>query len=230
MITSTIAKGRVKSINVDALMKMPGVIAVLTPQNAPKLAGREPECAGGAAAARRRCACRRCCRTTWSTTTASRSVSSSRTRSSTRPRRRWPRRSSYVEAAPALDISKEPKIPPEQVQPLGGERSYKRGDVDAGLASAAARVEHTYTTPLENHNPMEVHNTIACVGRRQAHRLRLDAGHLQRAQHARADVRHSDARTCASSRTSPAAASAARAARGRTRCSPRWRRSRSDGR
>jgi len=46
MITSTIAKGRVKSINVDALMKMPGVIAVLTPQNAPKLSG-----AGGTAGA-----------------------------------------------------------------------------------------------------------------------------------------------------------------------------------
>src|SRR5262249_28905685 len=68
---------------------------------------------------------------------------------------------SYVEAAPALDISKEPKIPADQVKPLGGERTYKRGDVETGLRSAAVKVEHTYTTPLENHNPMEVHNTIA---------------------------------------------------------------------
>ena len=39
--------------------------------------------------------------------------------------------------------------------------TYKRGDVDAGLREAAVRVDQTYTTPLENHNPMEVHNTIA---------------------------------------------------------------------
>src|SRR3569833_1577157 len=48
MITSTITKGHVKSIDTDALMKMPGVIAVLTPQNAPKLPGGKPnEQSGG---------------------------------------------------------------------------------------------------------------------------------------------------------------------------------------
>ena len=135
---------------------------------------------------------------------------------------------SYAEAAPALDISKEPKIAPEQVKPLGGERSYERGDVEAGLASAAAHVDHTYTTPLENHNPMEVHNTIAWWDGDKLDALRLDAGHLQRAQHARADVRHPARERARRRRTSPAAASAARAARGRTRCSPRWRRGRSE--
>jgi xanthine dehydrogenase YagR molybdenum-binding subunit len=33
--------------------------------------------------------------------------------------------------------------------------------VARGLADAAVRVEQTYTTPLENHNPMEVHGTVA---------------------------------------------------------------------
>ena len=38
---------------------------------------------------------------------------------------------------------------------------YVRGDVDAGLASADVRIDQTYTTPKENHNPMEPHAAIA---------------------------------------------------------------------
>ena len=60
-----------------------------------------------------------------------------------------------------LDWTKAPAIPPEQVHPLGGERTSRRGDVEGGLAAAAVSVDHTYITPLENHNPMEVHSTIA---------------------------------------------------------------------
>ena len=36
-----------------------------------------------------------------------------------------------------------------------------RGDPDGVLAAAAVRVEATYTTPVEHHNPMEPHATIA---------------------------------------------------------------------
>jgi xanthine dehydrogenase YagR molybdenum-binding subunit len=36
-----------------------------------------------------------------------------------------------------------------------------RGDTAAGLAAAATRVAATYTTPVETHNPMEPHATIA---------------------------------------------------------------------
>jgi xanthine dehydrogenase YagR molybdenum-binding subunit len=37
----------------------------------------------------------------------------------------------------------------------------KRGDIAASLAKSAVRVEETYTTPIQNHNPMEPHATIA---------------------------------------------------------------------
>ncbi|HEY4305186.1 MAG TPA: xanthine dehydrogenase family protein molybdopterin-binding subunit [Gemmatimonadaceae bacterium] len=202
MITSTIAKGNVKSINADALMQMPGVLAVLTPQNAPKLPGGKPNQpptaapadggsgssagaaggggggGGGGGAAK--------------PSGGGQSAPAAGAGAGTSPMRvptllqddavhyngqpigvvvadtfehataaAMAAKVSYAEQRPALDISKEPKIPPEQVKPLGGARSYKRGDVDGGLASAAAHVEHTYTTPIENHNPMEVHNTIA---------------------------------------------------------------------
>src|SRR5471032_547424 len=36
-----------------------------------------------------------------------------------------------------------------------------KGDVKTGLARADARVDAVYTTPIENHNPMEPHATIA---------------------------------------------------------------------
>jgi xanthine dehydrogenase YagR molybdenum-binding subunit len=36
-----------------------------------------------------------------------------------------------------------------------------RGDLAAGLAAAAARIDATFTAPIETHNSMEPHNTIA---------------------------------------------------------------------
>jgi len=45
----------------------------------------------------------------------------------------------------------------------GGQRSPDslRGDPDAAFAAAPVRVAQTYTTPVEHHNPMEAHATIA---------------------------------------------------------------------
>jgi xanthine dehydrogenase YagR molybdenum-binding subunit len=39
--------------------------------------------------------------------------------------------------------------------------SWKRGDPDQGLAGAAVTVDETYSTPVETHNPMEMHGTVA---------------------------------------------------------------------
>src|SRR5205823_98981 len=35
------------------------------------------------------------------------------------------------------------------------------GDVEAGLASAAVKLDATYTTPMIHHNPMEPHTAVA---------------------------------------------------------------------
>ena len=51
----------------------------------------------------------------------------------------------------------ESRLDPEPQNPS----DYQRGDPDAGLAAAAARVDATYTIPTEHHNPMETHATIA---------------------------------------------------------------------
>ncbi len=39
--------------------------------------------------------------------------------------------------------------------------AYQRGDAEGELAQAEVRLEATYTTPQENHNPMELHATTA---------------------------------------------------------------------
>jgi xanthine dehydrogenase YagR molybdenum-binding subunit len=44
---------------------------------------------------------------------------------------------------------------------MGGQPDSKRGDLTAGLARADVKVDARYTTPIENHNPMEPHATIA---------------------------------------------------------------------
>jgi len=49
---------------------------------------------------------------------------------------------------------------PKKAGPSGAADST-RGDLAAGLAKAAARIDATYTTPVENHNAMEPHATIA---------------------------------------------------------------------
>jgi xanthine dehydrogenase YagR molybdenum-binding subunit len=41
------------------------------------------------------------------------------------------------------------------------ESSWKRGDPDAALTSATVVVDETYVTPVETHNPMEMHGTVA---------------------------------------------------------------------
>ena len=41
------------------------------------------------------------------------------------------------------------------------ESSWKRGDPDVALTSAQVTVDETYVTPVETHNPMEMHGTVA---------------------------------------------------------------------
>ncbi|HKG96146.1 MAG TPA: xanthine dehydrogenase family protein molybdopterin-binding subunit, partial [Gemmatimonadaceae bacterium] len=71
-------------------------------------------------------------------------------------------RVTYAAEPAQLDMATGPRAPGSAVHPTGNEpKRTTRGDVERGLAEAAARVDHTYTTPLENHNPMEPHNTVA---------------------------------------------------------------------
>ncbi|HEY3990884.1 MAG TPA: xanthine dehydrogenase family protein molybdopterin-binding subunit [Acidobacteriaceae bacterium] len=68
-----------------------------------------------------------------------------------------------VEYEPAkfnVDPSLSDNLPPEG-QPRGPRVMSHRGDTDAAFASAAVKVDEVYTTPVETHNPMEMHATVA---------------------------------------------------------------------
>ncbi|WP_148861056.1 xanthine dehydrogenase family protein molybdopterin-binding subunit [Marinobacter fonticola] len=46
-------------------------------------------------------------------------------------------------------------------QSTGSENNHRRGDADAAFGQAAHRIDATYTTLVETHNPMELHATVA---------------------------------------------------------------------
>ena len=68
---------------------------------------------------------------------------------------------SYVGAPAALDFerAKAQAYPPKAI--MGGPVDSLRGDPVAASAPAAARFSAVYTTPIQHHNPMEPHATIA---------------------------------------------------------------------
>ena len=67
-----------------------------------------------------------------------------------------------VERAPAkldFEAARSDAYAPDAIN--GAPPDTRRGDVEAGLAAAAHRVELAYTTPFQHHNPMEPHATLA---------------------------------------------------------------------
>jgi len=60
------------------------------------------------------------------------------------------------------DVQK-PNVSPElnDEHALSQRVDSKRGDVESAFASAPVKVDETYVTPVETHNPMEMHATVA---------------------------------------------------------------------
>ena len=70
----------------------------------------------------------------------------------------------YAEETAATDIGRaEPALPTQENTDQGAARpaETRRGDPDGALASAEVKVDQTYIIPRENHNPIEMHVTIA---------------------------------------------------------------------
>jgi len=66
----------------------------------------------------------------------------------------------YEPAKFNVDSSLSDNLPAEG-QPGGPRTMSNRGDTDAAFASAAVKVDEIYITPVETHNPMEMHATVA---------------------------------------------------------------------
>jgi xanthine dehydrogenase YagR molybdenum-binding subunit len=146
MLQSTIPNGRITNMDTSRAERAPGVVAVITPSNALKLASPESRLSVlqdaqvhynnqpiGVVVAE----------TLHQAAYAASLV-----------------RVAYEEAPPKLDfVAGFPTS-------YAGEHSNEPGDVgwgdvDEGLRQADVKVEELYTTPIQHHNPMEPHATIA---------------------------------------------------------------------
>jgi xanthine dehydrogenase YagR molybdenum-binding subunit len=65
----------------------------------------------------------------------------------------------YQAERPQLDFDHAQRYIPKEI--FGRPGTHHRGDPASAFASAPVRVDRTYRTPTEHHNPLEVHNTIA---------------------------------------------------------------------
>ena len=148
-VPSVIAKGSIRSVDASAALALPGVLAVITPDNAPRLPGADdPELAlfqSRAVAYRGQFVAAVVADTLETAREAAGQV-----------------RITYEQAA--HDVTLTPGHPglykPDHVNPRY-QTDTEVGDFDGAFATAAVRVDATYRTPAEHNHPMEPHATIA---------------------------------------------------------------------
>jgi xanthine dehydrogenase YagR molybdenum-binding subunit len=156
LVTSTIASGRIAAIDSGAAKAAPGVLAVITHENAQKL----PQ--GGKAAvnppAGRVLSLLQDDIVSYNGQPIGVVVADTLERASEAARLVRVR---YAESRGTLDFeaAKASAHSPGKVN--RDEADTRRGDVEAGMQRARQRVEAVYTTPVEHHNPMEPHATLA---------------------------------------------------------------------
>ena len=146
VVESTIPSGRVTSIDTEKAEHAPGVISVLTYRNAPKLPGAEIRISllqndkvyyNGQAIA----------------LVVAETLHQAQHAASLV-------KAQYLATPAKLDFSAGfPTSHPGSHNGEPGDAGW--GDTTAGLAQAEVKVEEVYTTPIQHHNPMEMHATIA---------------------------------------------------------------------
>ena len=154
LVQSTIANGEIAGFDLAAAQAAPGVLTILTPDNAPRLAQNETN--GGMIAKPllqdklvyyngQHIA------VVVADTLERAQHAAELVRVSYRE----------AEAQTRMEDALGAAYPPKRFR--NGQRppDSRRGDPEAGFAAAPVRLDAVYTTPVEHHNPMEPHATIA---------------------------------------------------------------------
>src|SRR5438270_10178436 len=160
LIQSTIANGRVSKIDLSAAQTAPGVVGILTRENTPRFKPYPDDLTKKGAPGESRVPLEDD-QIHWVGQHLGVVVAESFEQAM--------HAASLVrveyENAPAILTLPDERAQQNSLQPekfIGRENlQVKRGDVDAALATAAARIDVTYTTPIENHNPIETYSTTA---------------------------------------------------------------------
>ena len=115
----------------------------------------------------------------------------------------------------SLNDARPPKNPGR------GANKKVRGDLDAALARGTVTIDNTYITPLQNHNPMEPHATLAWW---DDDKLTVydSTQYITGDRSTLANTFSSRSKTCTSWTPTSAAASAAKGPPGRTLSSAPW--------
>lgn len=151
IVRSLVANGRIASIESAAAERSPGVVAVLTHRNAPRLAYRAHKGAVDPQIGERLHV-----------------LQDDRVSHQGQPvglviadtlehaiHAATLMRVTYTLETATTDIAHIQPVPPTQSS------ETRRGDPEAALAAAEVRIDQTYVIPRENHNPIEMHATIA---------------------------------------------------------------------
>lgn len=169
IVQSTIPKGRIAAVDTAAAQSLPGVLAVLTHQNAPRLAkphGSETRQGGGEQSKpdqkqsppTPRLTLLQEDRVYYNGQPVALVVADTFERArdaARRVRMRYAAEPAQLDFAKAKQQLRRPEPQPGRPSDTG------RGNVERSLQRAATRVDLLYTTPMENHNPIEPHATIA---------------------------------------------------------------------
>ena len=150
LVLSTVANGRIAQVDDAAVRRMPGVLAVMTPANAPRVNASGPQ-VGYPVLRVLQDDLVHYDRQPVAVVVADTFERATDAAAMLRVR--------YDAAPPATRMNGSSAYKPAQVH--GKDADTRKGDAEAALASAAVKVDNTYTTPVEHHNPMEPHATIA---------------------------------------------------------------------
>ncbi|MGE8164401.1 xanthine dehydrogenase family protein molybdopterin-binding subunit [Paraburkholderia sp. NPDC080076] len=156
LVTSTIARGTIASIDASRSQSLPGVLLVMTYQNAPRLPnGGKPTLAPPAG---RRLSLLQDNQIHYSNEPVAVVVADTLEHATDAARQL---RIAYQSGAATVDFAQAKPNAHAPDKPQGRQTDTQRGSFDDGLQSGPVRVDATYTTPIEHHNPMEPHATMA---------------------------------------------------------------------
>ena len=150
IVQSTVANGRITKIDTRNARAVPGVIEILTHENAPKL---PPQKANPPAS--RVLSLLQDADVHYNGQPIALVIADTLEHATEAAHRV---KATYSSTKPVVEMKAGAEYKP--AESMGRKPDSLRGDVGAGLAKADVRVEHTYSTPIENHNPMEPHSTV----------------------------------------------------------------------
>lgn len=156
IVRSTVANGRIASIDIAAAERAAGVLVVLTHRNAPRLAYRPHKAVVDAAIGERLHVLQddRVSHQGQPIALVIADTLEQANHAATLVR------VTYVPEPGKTDTSRIGPVMP--MTPQGGRPSEtRRDDPEGALAGAAIKIDQSYVIPRENHNPLEMHATIA---------------------------------------------------------------------